>query len=326
MRCKLAADASFATTVCKAASDILFAPEPAYTVSSSPAWGTHMALVLIDGQGKLWDVCSGRLQAELDTRLSGRDLAEYSVKNLGFVAAKRTNSGLQVWIRPTHVAPVALAAVLSWLAEQKSARFGVSCYGDHQWSHEIHPSRERAIHAIVALLNSADARRQDAVRSRRQEPGSLPGSSPLRASFEHWLASLGQLHRGRLDSVTGNVVDHRYIVLYAPSSSSRMIIKEVGEGMPACAKHWLSRAIGMRMEDQPDTAYGRLCAEAYRQAKNGGQPILDDIDAFVEWPGFGRQRRRYRRLILPFQGTGGDVYLLGTSLEDPGIDLRGKLS
>jgi hypothetical protein len=285
-----------------------------------------MPLVLIDDQGKLWDSCSAKVQAALETRLSGQDLADFCVKNLGFVAVKQGDSSLQVWLRPTHVAPVALAAGLFWLAEQKSARIGVSCYGDHRWSHEIHPAREMAIQAIVALVNSVHAQRQDAVRSRRQEPVNLPSSSPLRPSLEHWLASLGRLDRGRLESVTSHAADSRYILLYAPSSSSRIIIKEVGQGMPAGAKHWLSRAIGMRFEDQPDTAYGRLCAAAYRQAKDRGQPILDDVDAFVEWPGFGRQRRRYRRLILPFQSTGGDVYLLGTSLEDPRIDLRGELN
>jgi hypothetical protein len=285
-----------------------------------------MPLVLIDDQGKLWDSCSGKLQAALETRLSGQDLAEYCIKNLGFVAVKQGDSSLQVWLRPTHVAPIALAAVLFWLAEQKTARTGVSCYGDHGWSHAIHGSIQAAIQAIVAAVNSAHAQRQDAVRSLRQEPDRLPNSSPLRASLEHWVASLGQLPRGELERVTGQVVDSRYIVLHAPSWSPRIVIREVGQGMPECAKQWLSRAIGMRLEDQPDTAYGGVCADAYRQAKDRGQPILDDVDAFVEWPGFGRQRRRYRRLILPFQGAGGDVYLLGTSLEDPRIDLRGELS
>lgn len=281
-----------------------------------------MPLVLIDDQGKLWDCCSTKLQFALETRLSGHDLAEYCVKNLGFVAAKQGDTGLQVWLRPSHVAPVALAAVLFWLAEQKSARIGVSRYGDHRWSHEIHPSREMAIQAIVALVNSAQAQRQDAVRSRSQEPISLPTSSPLRPSLEHWLASLGRLHHGRLESVTCHAAENRYILLHAPSSSSRILIKEVGQGMPACAKHWLSRGIGMRLEDQPDTSYGRLCAKAYREAKDRRQPVLDEIDAVVDWPDFGRQRRRYRRLILPFQATNGDVYLLGTSFEDPRIDLR----
>jgi hypothetical protein len=118
------------------------------------------------------------------------------------------------------------------------------------------------------------------------------------------------LHHGRLESVTCHAAENRYILLHAPSSSSRILIKEVGQGMPACAKHWLSRGIGMRLEDQPDTSYGRLCAKAYREAKDRRQPVLDEIDAVVDWPDFGRQRRRYRRLILPFQATNGDVYLL----------------
>ena len=83
--------------------------------------------------------------------------------------------------------------------------------------------------------------------------------------------------------------------------------------------------VGMRVEDQPDTVYGHSWAEVYRQAKEMGQPILDEVDAFVEWPVVGRERRRFQRLVLPFRMKCGDTYLLGTTLEDLSIDLRGEL-
>jgi hypothetical protein len=284
-----------------------------------------MPLVLIDDQGQLWDSCSANLRAALETRLSGPELAEFCVKNLGFVAAKQGISGDQIWLRPSHAAPAALAALLYWLADEKSARISVACFGDNRWDHAIHASKDRAIQAIVGVVNSVQAMRQDAVRIRGQEPESLHAASPLRPLLERWLASCGRLDREGLETVTRHAVGSRYILLHAPHLSPRIIIKEVGQGMPAGAKHWLLRAVGMRFEDQPDTAYGRRCAEAYRRARDRDQPILDDIDAFVEWPGFGRQRRRYQRLILPFRAKGGDVFLLGASLEDPRIDLRGDL-
>lgn len=312
------------TSLWKAASTVLFR-----TISnilpSSALGGSHMPLILFDDQGRVWDSRSASLRAALETRLSGQDLADFCVRNLGFVAAKQGDFGDQVWLRPSHVAAVALAAVLSWLADRKSARISVACSGDRRWLHEIHPSKDIAIQAIVDLVNSAQEQRQDTVRSRNQAPDGLPASSPLRPSLDRWLASVGRLGREQPGSVTCHAVDSRYVLLHAPDSSPRIIIKEVGAGMPAGAKHWLSRAVGMRFEDQPDTAYGRLCAEAYRRAKDREQPILEDVDAFVEWPGFGRQRRRYQRLILPFRAKGGDVYLLGMSFEDRSIDLRGDL-
>jgi hypothetical protein len=284
-----------------------------------------MPLVLIDDQGKFWDSCSGKLQAALETRLSGQDLAEYCVKNLGFVAVKARDFSHQIWVRPTHVAPAALAALLYWLADRKSPRTGVSYYADEQWAHEIHGSRALAAQAIVARANSAQTQRQDAVRSRMREPADLSASSPLRPALEHWLASTGRSNGEHLESAKRQAVSGRYVLVHAPSCSSRIIIREVGPGLPASAKFWLSRTVGMRVEDQPDTVYGRLCATVYRHAKDLGQPVLDDVDAFVEWPGFGRQRRRYQRLILPFREKRGDVYLLGMSLEDSRIDLRGEL-
>jgi hypothetical protein len=284
-------------------------------------------MVLIDDQGTFWDSSSPKLQAALETSLTGKDLAEYCVKNLGYVAAKPGDSSHQVWLRPSHVAPTALAAALYWLGDQKSARLGVSYYVDKQWAHEIHGSNDMALKGIIARVNSAQAQRQDAVRTRRRAPQGLPASHPLRYSLEQWRASFGRSSGDQLEDAKRHAVNGRYILLHAPSSSPRIIIKEVGPGMPAGAKHWLSRAVGMRIEDQPDTVYGRLCADIYRHVKDRAQPILDDVDAFVEWPGLGRQRRRYQRLILPFQAKGGDVYvyLLGTSLEDPRIDLRGEL-
>jgi len=284
-----------------------------------------MPLVLIDDQGQLWDSCSAKFRAALETRLSGHELAEFCVKNLGFVAAEQGISGDQIWLRPSHVSPVALAALLYWLADEKASRVGVACFDDNRWDYAIHAAKDRAIQAIVGVMNSAQAQRQDAVRIRSHEPESLPAASPLRPLLERWLASCGRLDREGLESVTRHAIDSRYILLHAPSSSTRILIKEVGQGMPATAKHWLLRAVGMRFEDQPDTAFALRCAEAYRRARVRGQPILDEIDAFVEWPGFERQRYRCQRLILPFRAKGSDVFLLGACLEDSRIDLRGDL-
>ncbi|RDJ94273.1 hypothetical protein B4Q13_15665, partial [Lacticaseibacillus rhamnosus] len=59
------------------------------------------------------------------------------------------------------------------------------------------------------------------------------------------------------------------------------IINDVGSGLTRLAEYWLSRARGLRVEDQPDYAYGKWVARLYQQALSCGEPLLEDVDALV---------------------------------------------
>ena len=83
---------------------------------------------------------------------------------------------------------------------------------------------------------------------------------------------------------------------------------------------------GLRVEDQPDYAYGKWVSGPYRQVLSTGEPSLEDVDAVITWPQQPRTSYRYRRLVVPFKGESDSTLLLGVTLVDPDIDLRVKPS
>jgi hypothetical protein len=152
----------------------------------------------------------------------------------------------------------------------------------------------------------------------------LQPSSPLRAALDAWSATLGRYDAEVIRPSLQKALDDRFVLVEAPDGSPNLFINDVGSGLTRLAEYWLSRARGLRVEDQPDYAYGKWVARLYQQALSCSEPLLEDVDAVVMWPGQPRQSYRYRRLVLPFKRRDGSSVLLGTTLHDPDIDLRIK--
>jgi len=104
-----------------------------------------------------------------------------------------------------------------------------------------------------------------------------------------------------------------------------MLVKEIGTGFDNHAIQWLSRIRGLRVEDQPDYAYGQWIASMYRKASAKTTPTLEDVDAVIRWPHQPRVSYRYQRLMVPFDAGGSDSTLvLGATVLETAIDLRIK--
>ncbi len=146
----------------------------------------------------------------------------------------------------------------------------------------------------------------------------------MRAVLNIWSDSGGKYDRERLHPLLEKALDGRFVVAEARNGGSDLMIKDVGSGMRGAARLWLSRSIGLRVEDQPDYAYGKWIAGSYRDVLVKGEPDLGDVDAVISFPQEARQSYRYRRLLLPFVADGRSEIVLCTSLVDPDINLRIK--
>ena len=94
---------------------------------------------------------------------------------------------------------------------------------------------------------------------------------------------------------------------------------------PVAHSRWLTsvrttrqRHTLLRPEEENFTARG--CAQVYRDITQAFEPRSDELDAVAYWPGYGRLRSRYRRLMLPFRASERTWLASGICL-DPGIDL-----
>jgi hypothetical protein len=282
-----------------------------------------MRTILFDDSGEMWDAKSPNLARSLQASLSGDELAKYVVRNLGFIAVTESAGSLRLRLRPAVVSQTALSALLYWLHDQPTIDRLLISFLDGDWTHELVRSCGQAVRTLLARVKFHAADREGDFLKKPRPLHHLPRTSPLRPILEAWADSEGRYDRERLHPIIQRAVNGRFVLVESSPASPTLRIKDVG-GMGNVANYWLSRSIGLRVEDQPDYAYGKWVATPYRQVLNTGEPSLDDVDAVITWPQQPRIGYRYRRLVLPFNGNDNSTLLLGVTLVDPSIDLRIK--
>lgn len=264
------------------------------------------------------------LRSELQGIGADTDFVDYTIKNLGFVGIERRSAtAATIKFRPQTIAPMAFAALVHWLSENRLARMLVTTYVRGDWQHSLHGGTLAAYHAITGAIRSAerDGNFDDAVLSRPAELELLREDSPLHRAILYWRTRGGEWDQRRSLSELGKILSGRF-VLFEMRAGGDFVVRDFGDGLPDCAKSWLRWAIGQRVQDQPDKQYGWSCALAYEASVQRWEPALQDVDALVQWSS-KRQRRRYKRLLLPFvAGEYRPTYLLSASAEDTSIDLR----
>ena len=283
-----------------------------------------MRSVVFDDQGEAWDAKSShQLARDLHASIGGEELVDYVIRNLGFIAAKDIGGSVRISLRPAVVSPIAFSALMYWLYDRRADRVLISfCEGE--WSHEMLRSRDEAVRRLMGRVDFGQGSRDGDFLQEHLPLESLPPSSPLREVLDIWRSTGGKFDRERLAPLLERAVQGRYVLAEATPNRCSLLIKDIGNGLRTPAHHWLSRSIGHRVEDQPDYAYGKWVAGAYRDVLSKGQPHLGDVDAVIRFPQEARLRFRYRRLLLPFTEDGQSPIVLCTSLVDQDINLRIK--
>jgi hypothetical protein len=281
-----------------------------------------MRTFLFDDKGDTWEANSSRLAEELHASLRGEELVKYVVRNLGFVAVSENGSSVRLRLRPAVVSQMALSALLYWMHDRTIDRALVSLL-DGEWTHELVGSPEEAARLLLARSRYVPADREGDFLHKPRPLHDLPRTSPLRAVLDAWSECEGVYDRDRLHPLLQQVLNGRFVLFEAQSGSPSVYVKDVGQGLGQSGGYWLSRTKGLRVEDQPDHAYGKWVAEAYREVLKTGEPALDDVDAVITWPRQPRISYRYRRLVLPFAEAESTLVLSATVI-DPDISLRIK--
>jgi hypothetical protein len=282
-----------------------------------------MRSVIFDDRGELWDARSRRLADDLNASIGGEELVDYSIRNLGFVAAKEMGGSLRISLRPAVVSPIAFSALLYWLHDRTVDRVLVS-FLDRDWSHEMLRSRQDAVRKLMARIDFGQGARDGDFLQQDLPLETLSPASPLRGVLDAWSACGGKFDRARMAPLLAKALNGRYVLVEASPEKPSLVIKDVGGGLTKPAEYWLTRSIGNRVEDQPDYEYGKWIASYYRQVVSTGQPCLSNVDAVINWPQHSRRSFRYQRLVVPFAGEGNSTTLMAASLVDPAINLRVK--
>ncbi|HJZ43275.1 MAG TPA: hypothetical protein VJ233_06115 [Hyphomicrobiaceae bacterium] len=282
-----------------------------------------MKTFLFDDRGEKWDATSRSLASALCASISGAELANYAIRNLGYVSVSESNGSVRVRLRPAAVSPIAFSALCYYLMDRKPERIVLSRL-ERDWSHEFIGADVNVLRRLLHLVpvNHAD-RVGDFVSQTKRIEGIAP-SNPLAALFKLWQEAGEALEYERIARLLEQGMSGRYVVVQTGETSSDVFLRAVGPGFLSYDDDWRARSTGLRVEDQPDYFYGRWVAQAYRDTTSDGAPRLEDVDAIVSTPRIGRSRVRYTRLIVPIRSPSGSECLLGASLIDSDIDLRVK--
>ena len=273
---------------------------------------------LIDGNGDECSLAHSPVLRRLGNSSPLAELALFAVRNLGCIATATTNRLCQLWIRPTHAKPIALAAAFEWVATSCNKRVCISEYG-REWSEQLFPDRVSAIQFLIGAETARGYRRHDFLRRRRpaDDLASTPGLIPL---LQTWRDLGGRIDRDRLNHVLTGPVADRYVLIEVCGQTP--IVRDFGTGIVMLDDHWRQHGRGARLQDMYDFAFGRWSAQTYVEALPSCVPVLEEIDVTANVPGRSRRRFCYKRIILPFQADDGSTVLLGASALDPTIDLR----
>jgi hypothetical protein len=254
--------------------------------------------------------------------LQGPELLDYYLINCGFAAIGMSRNGVLVRLRPATVSDAALASVLFRLADAGHRSVAVELYDNDRWICAIVGSdgaaaASRLADVIACRLTTAS----QTVLRRPLHLAAMPPDCPLLHAIRAW-DGIGCRTIPDLGPLLHNALRGRYAWVERETRLSPLVLTEVGPGFPDSMKAFLEASLGRRIDGQPDPMYARYCREAYGAAADTGRPLLEEVDALLMLPGYGRVRRTYRRLILPFQPSLGRLRLLCASIEDDTVDLR----
>jgi hypothetical protein len=275
-----------------------------------------MPFLIVDDRGEIRDAASRAGGLESGDRETAPDRP---VLDSRFIAMEETGETLRVRLMPAEVSPIALSALRYHLADRRPVRIAIS-WLEGVWKSRLFGSRQDAIRHLLSVVPQKPHRTGDFM-SRTRCVQSLSCSSTLGFIASLWRADRQPIKHEQLARVLRDELKGRYIVIQADQNKT-LYFRDVGSGFPWLEQHWVTRARGLRMQDQPDYFLGGWAAETYRAALVAGEPRLDDVDAITTTPKVSRARIRYTRLIVPVATQWGEHCLLGATVINSDIDLR----
>lgn len=262
------------------------------------------------------DPRSHALRSRLHASVDDRELEQFAILNLGFVAVAARLGRVHIKLRPAVTAPAALSALYLFLHEQPPRRLVVSWY-DGCWRDEIVGRGESGWRRLTAILEAARLPKSGYSR-RRTSIDKLGSATPLHLLLEDASRAVHSVIDPQLLPAP---LKGRFVLL-TEDGNGQLRVTDFGGTMMSRSSWWRQKARGHRIDDMPDWNYGRWVGDAYREACQTNQPLLEEVKAVVNWPEVGTLSHCYWRLILPLKQPRRPTRLLGVTVDKPGVGAR----
>lgn len=268
-----------------------------------------------------------RYLLDLRGSMTQSELELYLVRACGFALVRAEAQRLTLRLKPDIIRGATFAGLSYCLVDLPWRRAIAQLLVDNTYqTHFLPTSPSGAIEKLSLLVSGyCSLHKEGILRADRSLLDAAVHPQLLRI-VQMWQSHAAfQLPSGLVDVVNSDAQGH-YFIAKTSSRGDRLIMHDVGPGFPAHVQAVLRPGMGRRLEDQPDSTYGRYCAAAYGQVAASGRPSFEDVDAVMS-PAHGPPiRRRYSRIILPFVTGPSEQTLLGVSIENNAVDLRSSLA
>lgn len=250
------------------------------------------------------------LTKKLHSSLQPAKLGRFAVMNLGHIGIATRRDSVQITLRPAVVEDAALARLYYWLRDNPPQRLAIIWFDD-EWHQEIIGWGCAGWRRLTELIRPPCA---EALRFSRKSvaPNDLSRSHPVNALLKQWkeFATGGDFQNALLETQ----FDGRFLTVQC-GSDGQYRIQEIGRTMMSRAPAWRRLSYGMRFDDFPDYAYGRWLTPAYHEVAMTREPLVEKVNAVVEWPRRRRLRHAYWRIIVPIKVRRRALVLLGATLD-----------
>jgi hypothetical protein len=279
------------------------------------------AEILIDDDGEPWPLDSPELARRVGCVRAGHGLAALAVAERGFIHIRRIEGGLRVALRPGAFSPVTLAGTLQVLNDFRPRRIllviGIGDDRVVELFSSICEFVERAEH--LASDPPIEVKVPWISVPRGLHNLTTPRFAAARPIVESWRKKRGELSSEGYRAMCRDSTFRRVVLARRLPRSTRLITEYFGAGLEHLRPCEALKTIGRDIHERPDSAYGARVAEAYAEAAESFRPRIDSVQAKVRTSAATTLATRYDRVLLPWRGGGGDVFVMA-------ISIRRKLS
>jgi hypothetical protein len=273
--------------------------------------------MVIDDRGEEEPWPSARILKDLAATHADFDAADYIVRNLGYVLVVDRHDFVRVRLRPLLVSSPAVAALFFYLAERRPRRAAISWFGD-AWHDQVCGSSKDLLDRLSDLLHGSTRGPlpEPYIATRRSMDTVLtPAGHAFAPLLRAWL-------KGSRDDLLAVAREYglwdRANVVERDPNRGDFVFRHVGKAIQVYSPEWGSRAVGRRLTEQPDSAYGQWIQDGCAAADDARMARCDLVHASVDWHNGEVRRWRYERLMLPFETADARRVVMSISARDPG--------
>lgn len=277
---------------------------------------------LIDKLGDHWDSVLDDVQGHVGASISGADLVDYLVRNLGWVCI-RTQAGVcEIQCRPSIMSEMSLAELLFVVYDSPESTVFAVDFGLQDKVMQVIRDRDVLTTVLSSLVGLQGHNRfwsGDRFLARPISEATTPFSA---TSFEIQAIVQATDDLDLAIEHLRHLLNTRFSISSFDESSGDWIELFNSGGFTPFNPRYPERRSGSRLSEYAaDPDYMRWVSESRRRVVSAGKAELAAIDAVVNFERVGEARLRYNRLCVPISVRGRTSVLMAAQT-DPSIDLR----